>query len=81
MSINPKDAAALKQPDTKIQSYEMTPERKEKFSRVSAELIDFIKSRTEGPIEAYAIVRLVCEGLEKTYGIRGNIFVREGEQD
>lgn len=71
----------MKLTDTHVKTLELTPERKEKFARVSAEVMDFIKARTEGPLEAYAIMRLVCDGLEEVYGIRGNIFLSDDDHE
>ena len=75
-----KTKAAMKMPDSKTVAFEMTPELREKFSSVASQLLDFLKARTSGPVEAYAILRIVCEGFESTYDIRGSITISKDDQ-
>jgi len=72
---------ALAQPDTHATTLEMTDERREKFSRVSNQLVSLLKANTEGPLEAYMLLQLVQHGFEETYGIRGGIMIDKTDHD
>lgn len=79
-TLDDKTKAALQRADSKGVGFEMTPELREKFCRVSTELVDFIKARTTGPLEAYAILRFVCDGFESTYDIRGSTMISKKDE-
>lgn len=72
--------AALRQPDTKVISFEMTPELKAKLSRVTAEVVDLLKANTEGPVQAYMALQFIVHAFEDRYGIRGGIIVGKDEK-
>jgi hypothetical protein len=71
--------AALADPDTRVKAIELTPELKEKYSRVARELDDLLRARTSGPMEAYMVLQFVVQAFEECYGIRGGIIVSEDE--
>lgn len=75
MKITDKAQAALQQPDSRARTVQMTDELREKFSRVAGEVVDLLKARTEGPMEAYMILQFVMHGFEDSYGIRGGIIL------
>ena len=79
MKFSNNAQAALSEPDTRTKAIEMTPELKEKFSRMANELDDFMRARTSGPMEAYMILQFVVHAFEEAYGIRGGIIV--GDED
>jgi hypothetical protein len=54
--------------------YDMTPERKEKFKRVSGQVVDLLR-RELTPIEAFAVLQMILEGLRNNYDIRGAIML------
>jgi hypothetical protein len=79
MKFSNNAQAALSDPDTRAKTIELTPELKEKYTRVSHELDDFLRARTSGPMEAYMIMQFVVQAFEECYGIRGGIIV--GDDD
>jgi len=79
MKFSPNAEAALRKPDTQAKMIEMTPERQEKFKELSDGIIDYLRARTDGPIEAYMILRFVMEGFEEAFGIRGSIVVEKDD--
>lgn len=79
-TINPKAEAALRQPDTRSVSYEMTPERKERFKVLTRRIVDILKSNCESPIEAYMCLQFVVEGFEHSFDIRGAVIVTHDEK-
>ena len=66
---------ALKQSENRAVAFEMTPERKAKFSRIARKVVDLLKAETDGPIEACMILRFVQLGLEEMCGVAGTIIV------
>jgi hypothetical protein len=76
---NERDRAALRLPDSVAVEFEMTPERKKFHSEVARDVIRLLKSRCKSPLEAYAILRVVLEVMEKVQGIRGRLVVTEDE--
>lgn len=58
---------------------ELTEERKRNWSRLAAEIVELCKSRTEGPVEAMAVLQLAMKALEETYGaeMAGIIMLRD----
>jgi hypothetical protein len=79
VKVSDKALRAMQQPDTKSVTYEMTPERKEKFSRVSAAIVDLLKKETESPLESYMVLLFVTEGFEQLYNIRGGLIIGKDE--
>ena len=79
MKINDKAMRAMQQPDSKAITYEMTPGRKEKFSRVSGAIVDLLKKETESPMEGYMVLVFVSRGFEELYDIRGNVIIGKDE--
>jgi hypothetical protein len=79
MKIDEQARAALQQPDTKVVAIEMTPERKERYQRASGLIVDTLKANTNGPVEAYILLKCVIAGFEEAYGIRGGIIVGHEE--
>ena len=75
MKFTHKAAEALQQPDTRAVTIEMTPERKEKYSRIAGKLIDLLKAECEGPLEAYMVLHFTAAALEELQGIRGGVIV------
>jgi hypothetical protein len=57
----------------------MTPERKEKFSRVYGKVVELLKRNSEGPMEAYMLLCFIQQAFEKSYGIRGGVIVDNKE--
>jgi hypothetical protein len=74
-TIDDKAKAALQQPDTQAVSLEMTPERCEKYQRLTGSLIDLLKANTDSPLEAYMILHFAMQSFEESYGIRGGFSV------
>ena len=72
--------AALGQPDTKAIAIPMTPELRDKYKRVSGEVIDLLKRNTKGPVEAYMILQFVQHAFEDAYDIRGGIIAENADQ-
>lgn len=79
MKFSKNAQAALADPETRKKVIELTPELKEKYSRVANELDDFLRERTSGPMEAYMVLQFVVQAFEEAYGIRGGIIV--GDDD
>jgi hypothetical protein len=79
MKLNDKAAAALKQPDTLSLSVEMTPERRERYHRIAALIIDILKANTQGPVEAYGILHFMMDAFEESHGIRGVVVMEHGD--
>jgi hypothetical protein len=79
MKFSNNTQAALAESDTRTNAIELTPELKEKYSRVARDMDDFLRARTSGPMEAYMILQFVVQAFEECYGIRGGIIV--GEDD
>jgi len=79
VNLNDKAKAALQQPDTQTVRSEMTPALRDKYRRVTSELIDLLKANTEGPIEAYMILQFVMQSFEENYGIRGAFTIGDEE--
>ena len=75
MKFTNKAAEALQQPDTQAVTIDMTPERKEKYSRIAGKVIDLLKAECEGPLEAYMILHFAISTLEEFQGIRGVVIV------
>jgi hypothetical protein len=79
VKISEKTMRALKQLDTKAVTYEMTPERKEKFKRVSNAVVNLLKAELDTPLEGYMVLVFVSQGFEELYGIRGNVIIGKDE--
>lgn len=79
MKFSNNAQAALAEPDTRKKVIELTPELKEKYSRVAHELDDWLRARTSGPMEGYMILQFVVQAFEECYGIRGGIIVSEDD--
>jgi hypothetical protein len=79
VKINNQAAAPLKEQDIRGVKIEITPELREKFERVSHEIIDLLRAKTIGPLEAYAVLRFVMDGLEEVCGIRGAVIANHDE--
>ena len=79
MKISEKTLRALQQSDSKAVTYEMTPERKEKFKRVSNSIVELLKSELDTPLEGYMVLVFVSQGFEEFYGIRGNVIIGKDE--
>lgn len=71
--------AALEQSDSKAVMTEMTPELKEKFARVSGQVIDLLKANTSSPVEGYMVLQFCMHAFEDGYGIRGGVIVENDE--
>ncbi len=70
----------LAEPDTHTQTFEMTPDLKKKWSRIAGECVDLLKARTEGPLEAFAVLQFIMHGFEDAYGIRGGIIMENSDR-
>lgn len=81
MRINEKAAAALQKPDTKAISMEMTPERQERFQRLSLQIIELLKANVDGPVEGYMLLHFVMDGFEEAYNIRGGFTTGKSDTD
>jgi len=79
MKFSNNAQAALTDPETRTKAIELTPELKEKYTRIAYEVDDFLRARTSGPMEAYMVLQFVVHAFEEAYGIRGAIIV--GEDD
>lgn len=79
MKIDDKALRAMKQPDTKAVTYEMTPERRKKFRRVSGAIVDLLTRETESPMEGYMVLVFVTQGFEELHQIRGNVIIGNDE--
>ncbi len=71
--------AALREKDTRAVKVELTPEVKEKFAGIIHELIDLLKAKTDGPVEAYMVLQLAMHTLEDVAGIRGGIVMENDD--
>ncbi len=67
---------ALKRPDTRVVAVDMSPEKKAKFKLASDEIIVILKKYTTGPLDAYMLLKLMQEGFEETYDIRGSTLFK-----
>jgi len=79
MKLTPEAQAALARADTRGIFLDMTPERKEKFERLTRTIMDLLTSNTDGPLEAYMFLQLLLWGFEETYGLRGGIALDDHE--
>ena len=79
MKFSNNAQAALSDPDTRTKVIELTPELREKYSRVARELDEFLRARTSGPMEGYMVLQFVVHAFEECYGIRGGIIVSEDD--
>jgi hypothetical protein len=79
MEIDDKARAALQQPDTRTVTTEMTPERREKYSRIASAVVDLLQRNTETPAEAYMVLHFLMHSFEESYGIRG-IILEHGDK-
>ena len=77
--VDSQAESAMRQPDTKAVTYEMTDERKAKFSRVCGLIVDLLRANASGPGEAYMILKFVVTAFEERYGIRGGVIVGDEE--
>jgi hypothetical protein len=75
MKLSPNAEAALRQPDTQSVSFEMTPERRKKFSEVTGKVHDLLKANTDSPLEGYMCLQFLVHSFEEVYGIRGGVIV------
>ena len=80
MKFTPDALRHLADPETGTRAYEMTPERKAKWSKIAGDAIDFLKARTEGPLEAYAILQFMVNAMQEAYGIRGGIIMENDDR-
>ncbi|MCU1338814.1 MAG: hypothetical protein JWO19_4395 [Bryobacterales bacterium] len=80
MKLTDKARAALQEPGTRAVITEMTPERKEKYSRIAGAVVDLLRRNTETPGEAYMVLQFVMHGFEESYGIRGGIIMEHGDK-
>jgi hypothetical protein len=79
MKIDDKSLRAMQESDTKAVTYLMTPERREKFHRVSSAIVDLLRKETESPMESYMVLVFVTQGFEDLYNIRGNVIIGKDE--
>lgn len=79
MNVNDKALRAMQQPDGKAITFEMTPERRAKFSRVSGAIVDLLRAQTDGPLESYMVLMFVTNGFEQLYNIRGGVIIGADE--
>jgi hypothetical protein len=79
MRLNKQDEAALRQPDTKSVSVELTPELKVKFNKIAKKLIDLLMIETTGPLEAYMLLRFALNSFEDVYNIRGAVIIEKDD--
>lgn len=80
MIVDKKLQEALKNLETQMKVIELSPELKEKCTRVCIELVDFLKQKTTGPLEAYMILQSLIATMEECYGIDGSIFIKGNEE-
>jgi hypothetical protein len=73
MKLGRKEAEALTRPDTALRLYEMTDERKQRWCDACEKIIDQLRNSTQGPGEAYCLLKFVQEAFEEIYDIRGAI--------
>lgn len=76
MKLDKKAIDALQRPDTRVVAVDMTPEKKARFKLASDEIIAVCKKHTANPVEAYMLLKLMLEGFEETYDIRGGTICR-----
>lgn len=60
---------------------EMTEERKERMSAASDAVIDMIKAKTQGPLEAVVVLHMCIEALEEIHGGQFYGHIRMGRDD
>lgn len=77
--LDQKSIDALQRPDTKVVAVDMTPEKKARFKLASDEIITVLKKHTTNPVEAYMLLKLMLEGFEETYDIRGGMICRNDD--
>jgi pheromone shutdown protein TraB len=56
---------------------ELTPERKERLMAVSDEIIDILKKKTHGPMEALILLHLMQESIQEQQGVTMELFTKE----
>ncbi len=54
--------------------FEMDDARREKFKRVSAQIVDLLRAEFASPLEAYMLIKFVQEGFEQSYDLKGAIM-------
>ena len=81
MKFSQNAKAALGQSDTEAIQFEMTSERRERYGRVSKQIVDLLHAHTENPAEGYMVLQLIVHSFEEAYGIRGGIIVDQGDKD
>lgn len=62
---------------TGVHVIEMTLERQKRFNEICSELIDVLKKKTQGPAEAYIVVRQLYEALQETLKDGGLVSVQK----
>ena len=77
MKVTNNAEAALQRPGTRAISKVMTPELREKYSRVCGLVVDLLKANSDDPAEAYMILQFTMHGFEDTFGIRGGVIVEK----
>lgn len=75
--LNKKAEGLLRDPDTGIVLYELTAERKEKLTKLSEEIIDILRKKTDSPAEAMVLLNFMQETLAESLGteVTGKLHV------
>jgi hypothetical protein len=78
--ITPELRAAMKQPGNRTVVLEMTPERRERMKRISHQIVELLCGQAS-PVEAFMILQLCTETLQKSKGIvAGTMLTEEADQ-
>ena len=75
--MDEKFKAALKQPGVKAVTWEMTAEKKAKFTKMSSYILNYLRANVETPVEAYSLLTIIIKGFEEDYGIAGIAHLSE----
>lgn len=80
--LSPKEIAdMLADSKTKAVAIDLTdPKTKARYQKISEAVIDLLRERTNGPMEAYMILRFVVQTLEEAYDIKGGFIVGDEEK-
>jgi hypothetical protein len=75
MKLSHALAERIKQKDTMIIAQPWTEEQYERMLRLSVELADWLTQRTEEPVEAYELLKIVLDALAIKFRIAGVVTV------
>jgi hypothetical protein len=75
MAMSQSDLDALTKGGAHTVEFEMTEERKQKFSRVSNKIVELLRANCDTPPEAYMLLCFIMDGFESCYGVKGGIIL------